>query len=640
MNFFEQQDTARRNARVLTLLFLLAVFVLIVLTNMLVALFLWFGQDYNLYSGSREGLPGFLSYFSWARFGGIGMAVSATVALVVLVKWFQLSTGGKNVAEGMGGTRILAQADDPGERRVLNVVQELALAANMPVPPVYVLNDERGINAFAAGVTPADAVVAVTRGTVEQLKRHELQGVIAHEFSHILNGDMRLNIRLAAMLKGITFIGDVGHFLLRSSRRRRGSNSKNDSALPLLGLGLLVVGLLGGLAAGFIKAAISRQKEYLADASAVQFTRNPDGIADALKVIGGYVPGTLVHAARSIEMSHIFFGQVQHRLWQVFATHPPLEDRIRRLDPRWNGKVIQRKEKHYETESRARGGGRAAIVTAAILASAAADELLSEELPDADFGPSPEALDAESADEHQLPLAFVQHSHQPLGANALVFALLLSRDTEEGQRQLAIIAQDNIPGLTDLVFTLTPGVQELIAPLRLPLLEMCLPALKSLSEPQYRTFKNTLLRVVRADDRTDLYEWCMFQLIRHYLDPEFIKVKHSRPRYRKLRKVVDHVRVVLSVLAYQGSGETETVFRLAADELDFTELQILPREQCGVELFSKAVHELADCYPLLKPRLLKAMAYAAGSDGRISGVEQEIIASMAAVMDCPVPLPQ
>lgn len=635
MNFFEHQDKARRNTTLLTLLFLIAIFALIVITNLVVAAFLWMGQDYNLYSGdTRGGLAGFLSYFTWARFGGIGTAVSATVGLVVAAKWLQLSRGGKTVAESMGGSRILAQGNDPGERRVLNVVQELALAANMPVPAVYVLNDERGINAFAAGITPADAIVAVTRGTLQQLKRDELQGVIAHEFSHILNGDMRLNIRLAAMLKGITFVGDVGHFLLRSSHRRRGTDTKSQAALPLLGLGLLSVGWLGGMAAGFIKAAISRQKEYLADASAVQFTRNPDGIADALKVIGGYVPGTLVHAARANELSHIFFGQIQHSLWQVFATHPPLEDRIRRLDPRWDGVVIKREIKHFGPRTQANGGGRAALVAAAILAGAA----VKEELIDADFGPAPEELDGQSAQKHELPLAFIQQSHQPQGANALIYALLLSRDTAVSKRQLSIISQDGIPGLADLVFTLAPAVHELIAPLRLPLLEMCIPALKSISAPQYQTFKNTLLKIVRADDRTDLYEWCMFQLVRHYLDPEFIKVKHSRPRYRNLHKVLYHIRVVLSVLAHEGSGETEAVFRLAADELDFSNLQLLSREQCSVEAFSKAVSELADCYPLLKPRLLKAMALAADADGQISGAEQEILASMAAVMDCPVPL--
>jgi hypothetical protein len=167
-------------------------------------------------------------------------------------------------------------------------------------------------------------------------------------------------------------------------------------------------------------------------------------------------------------------------------------------------------------------------------------------------------------------------------------------------------------------------------------MEMCLPALKSISEGQYRIFKNTLLRIIQADQRTELYEWCLFQLIRHYLDPEFIQVKSSRPRYRKLQKVAYHVRVVLSVLAHEGGGETATVFRLGADELGFHTMAILPREQGSVAAFSKAVHELADCYPLLKPRLLKAMTLAASANGSLSPVEREIIASMAAVMDCPV----
>jgi Zn-dependent protease with chaperone function len=422
MNFFEQQDIARRNSRMLVLLFLAAVFLLVVLTNALVAAFLFFGQDYNIYSGSREGFAGFLSYFTWERFGTIGLAVTATVALVVLVKWIQLSTGGKVVAESMGGTRILPQTRDTAERRCLNIVEEMALAANMPVPPVYVLNDERGINAFAAGITPADAVVAVTRGGIEQLKRHELQGVIAHEFSHILNGDMRLNIRLAAMLKGITFIGDVGHILLRSSNRARTGASHRKggqgSAMPLLGLALWLLGWLGGLAAGFIKAAISRQKEFLADAGAVQYTRSADGIGDALKVIGGYIPGTLVHAARAAEMSHIFFGQIEHHLWQVFATHPPLRERIRRIDADWDGQYIERKPR---------------------------DE--AEEKFDADFGPEPEQLEQETAEREEIPLVFVRHSHDPLGAQALVACLLVDGGEEIRQGQLQLLGESGIRGL-------------------------------------------------------------------------------------------------------------------------------------------------------------------------------------------------
>jgi Zn-dependent protease with chaperone function len=651
MDFFAQQDNARRNSRMLVLLFLVAVLLLVVLTNAAIAAFLFWSEDYNLYSGSREGAAGFWSYFTWARFGASGLAISATVALVALCKWVQLSTGGKAVAESLGGTRILPQSRDAAERRCLNVVEEMALAANMPVPPVYVLNDERGINAFAAGITPADAVVAVTRGSIEHLRRHELQGVIAHEFSHILNGDMRLNIRLAAMLKGITFIGDIGHFLLRSNNRvRTGARATSGDvgpALPVLGLALWVLGWLGGLAAGFIKAAISRQKEYLADASAVQYTRSADGIGDALKVIGGYIPGTLVHAARAMEMSHIFFGQIEHRLWQVFPTHPPLRARILRVDPQWDGQYIERKPVHYPEQPRTPGSaavgvGRAALVAAAI-AGALADEQSWPEQADADFEPTPDQLEAATATRQDIPLVFVQHSHEPLGAHALVFSLLISRDDEAvRQTQLDIIAAARITGLAILVNTLYPGVHALGAPRRLPLLEMCLPALKAMSAIQYRLFKRTLLELIQADRRTELYEWCLFQLVRHYLDPEFVPVKPSRPRYRELGKVSAHVRIVLSLLAHESGAESRDAFRLGVDSLgadgrSFTDMTILPLEQCNVAAFSRSVHALADCYPLLKPRLLKAMGLAAGHDGDLSPREREIIASVAAVMDCPLP---
>ncbi len=647
MDFFAQQDLARRNTRLLTVLFLAAVAGLILLTNALVAAFLWWGDGYNLYTGQRGNWRDFLSYFTWQRFGSIGLGVGATVALVALVKWLQLASGGRVVAEAMGGTRVLPQTLDPAERRCLNIVDEMALAAGMPVPPVYVMNGERGINAFAAGTTPADAVIGVTRGTIEHLKRHELQGVIAHEFSHILNGDMRLNLRLAALLKGITFIGDVGHILLRSSRHHRTGNDRDRStggpALPLLGLGLWITGWLGGIAAGFIKAAISRQKEYLADACAVQYTRDNRGIADALKVIGGYIPGSLVHAARADEMSHIFFGQIRHQLWQLFATHPPLPRRIQRLDPQWDGQYIERRVEHYPEHPRRPGAaevgvGRAALVTAALAAAELAREnTAGESAPDADFGPEPNPLAEAMASRRNLPPAFVRFSHEPLGATALVMAVLLSPHAAVREKQYALLRDSGIQGLEDLAHTLHEGVAQLEPGLRLPLLELCLPALKSQSTGQYRRFKRTLLGLIRADRRTDLLEWCLYQLLRHYLDPEFIQVKPATPRHRSLDKVRYPLRVVLSMLAHHGSGETVTTFRLAADELGYPALQLLAAQDCSLEAFARSVQQLADCYPLLKPRILKAMSSAASADGRLSPVERELLASIAAVMDCPLP---
>ncbi|MDO8862688.1 M48 family metallopeptidase [Haliea sp. E1-2-M8] len=646
MDFFARQDLARRNTRLLTVLFLLAVAGLILLTNAMVAAFLWWGDSYNLYAGQRGGWREFLSYFNWQRFGGIGLGVGATVAMVSLVKWLQLASGGKVVAEAMGGVRVLSQTRDRAERRCLNIVDEMALAAGMPVPPVYVMNGERGINAFAAGISPADAVIGVTRGTIAHLKRHELQGVIAHEFSHILNGDMRLNIRLAALLKGITFIGDVGYILMRSSSHHRTGNDRDRSsggpALPLLGAGLWITGWLGGLAAGFIKSAISRQKEYLADACAVQYTRDNTGIADALKVIGGYLPGSLVHAARADEMSHIFFGQIRHQLWQLFATHPPLPQRIRRLDPQWDGQYLERQVVHYP-EHPARPGagevgvGRAALVTAALAVTGLAREATADADADADFGPEPDQLEEATAARHKLPLAFIRYSHEPLGATALVMALLFSPDASVRKVQYALLRDSGVSGLEDLAHTLREGVAQLDPGLRLPLIELCLPALKSQSADQYQQFKRTLLGLIRADRRTDLLEWSLYQLLRHYLDPEFIQVKPATARHRSLDKVRYHLRVVLSMLAYHGSGEAAATFRLAADELGYPALQLLPVADCSLEAFARAVHQLADCYPLLKPPVLKAMSRAASADGTLSPVERELLTSLAAVMDCPLP---
>jgi Zn-dependent protease with chaperone function len=657
MDFFAQQDQARRNTRYLVILFSLAVILLIVLVNGLITAFLWFGRDYNLYVGG-SGWKGYLALFSWERFATIGAAVAATVGLVSLVRWLQLASGGRTVAEGMGGRRVLGQSEEFHEKRCLNIVEELALAANMPVPALYVLPDERGINAFAAGVNPADAVVAVTRGALLQLNREELQGVIGHEFSHILNGDMRLGIRLASLLKGITFIGDVGHFLLRAGAYGIGRSSRRNersAALPILGLGLMIIGWLGSLSAGFIKAAISRQKEYLADASAVQFTRDNEGIANALKVIGGYLPGSLVHAARAPEMSHIFFGEVTHGIFNAFSTHPPLDKRIRRLDANWDGGYLQRAEQRYASEpltanTAQAGVGRAALVAAA-MASIAAPEGETEATADAAFSapadsagttatatpPEPGAAIAETSAGAITP-ALHDTALEPLGASALALALVVARHSPADQHSaMQIIAQQGVRGQDTFTADLLPEVARLCPGQRFPLMAIAMPALKSMSTPQYRQFKSTLLAVIRVDKKTALFEWCLFQLLRHYLDPEYLQTESSRPRHARLAKVRAPLRQVLSVLAHHGDGSSEQAFAAACASLDLDSLSLLPLEECGIADFSRSVHTLADCYPLLKPRILKAMALAAADDEQINPTERELIVAVAAVMDCPVP---
>ncbi len=634
MDFFREQDIARRNSRLLTFLFLLAVLALLLLTNGFVIVFL-FPETAGLVDGTA-------TLSTWDVVLSVSAIITLVIGGVVFYKMVRFSQGGRHVAEALGADLVASSTSDPVERRAQNIVQEIALASNMPVPPLYVLNEERGINAFAAGMSPADAVVAVTRGAMEHLSRDELQGVIGHEFSHILNGDMRLSLRLAAMLRGITFIGDVGAILLRSTTRRRyrSSNSKNDgrAALLMLGLGLYLLGLLGGLMAGLIKSAISKQKEYLADASSVQFTRNPDGIGNALKVLGGYPPGMLVESARAEELSHLFFGQVKHALWLMFATHPKLEDRIRRVDPDWDGQFIERKiaanaERSIEDESGASQSSRA-LVAAGLVAAAALPPL-----PDgSSHDPTPPSGDDDALGpivaSNGLASAVIEDARDPLGAMGLLLALLWHPDGSGDQ--LHFVRNAEIKGLEDIIRRRSGELATISSEHRLALIELCLPALKTLSPAQYDRFKTLLLQFIRADGRIDLGEWCLFQLVRHYLDPQFLHVRPSRPKYGKLARVKDELETALGTLALLGSEPPKDALARGAAILELN-LTMKPADELGVTKFSKAVHELAQCYPLIKVTILKAMAAVAGHDGHISGRELTLVKAIAAVIDCPVP---
>lgn len=620
MDFFREQDIARRNTRLLTALFILAVLVLIAITNLLLVGLLLFETD-------EYGTDGLIAYFDWPSFFAVGAVVALVIGLVALVNWFNFARGGKQIATALGGTLVQPSTEDPLERRAANVVQEMALAANMPVPSLFILDQEPGINAFAAGTSPANAVVAVTRGALTTLSRDQLQGVIGHEFSHILNGDMRLSIRLAAMLRGITFIGDVGSILLRSASRRhryRSSKDDNRSAALALGLGLYVIGLLGGLMAGLIKSAISKQKEYLADASAVQFTRNPEGIGDALKIIGGHSSGTQVTAGRAEEMSHLFFGQVQPRLWSGFATHPPIAKRIKRIDPAWDGMFLTATppaEGHSGDETASDPSHQAALA-ALTIAAAATTPTISDSVSTGPSGPYDEAE------------SLLLETRDPFGAMALVLALVW--DPTHEKTQLRALEAKPVTGLSVTIRRWCQPVHARTAAQRLTLLELCLPTLKGLSKAQYQAFRELLLEWISADGKTALGEWCVFQMVRHFLDPEFLDTPPSRPKHKTLRAVAEDLAVVLGTMASLTEEDTERAFQRGCALLKLP-LRLPERPELTVAHFSAAVDNLAECYPLLKVSILKTIAAVAGDDGVISEIEITLVKAMAAVMDCPVP---
>lgn len=623
MDFFREQEIARRNTRLLTILFIVAVLVLIGITNALFVGFILVETD----DGGSATLT--TDLVIWQQFLAVGGVITLVIGAVVLVNWINFARGGSQIAAALGGRLVQPGSDDPLERRAANIVQEMALAANMPIPSLFVLDAESGINAFAAGTRPANAVVAVTRGALTALNRDQLQGVIGHEFSHILNGDMRLSIRLAAMLRGITFIGDVGSILLRSSSRRRRfrSSDKDDGRVVALavGLGLYLIGLLGGLMAGLIKSAISKQKEYLADASAVQFTRNPEGIGDALKIIGGHASGTYVDSARAEEMSHLFFGQVKHRLWSGFATHPPIEKRIARIDPDWDGQFLAAPEPEKvaaHATSEADPGHRAAL--AAIAASATV----------ANATPAGFAAQTDTTATQDEDSELLEETRDPLGAMAVVLAMVWDPRHEKAQWQA--MESDTIAGLAETTRRWCEPLRRRTGAQRLSLLELCLPTLRGLSAEQYRVFRERLLSWISADGKTVLGEWCLFQIIRHYLDPELLGTRSTRPQHKTLAAVSGDLATALGTLAHLTAEDTERAFKRGAAALDLP--LVLPNVVAlDVSAFGAAVNNLSACYPLLKVSVLKAMAAVAADDGVISDSELTLVKAMAAVMDCPVP---
>lgn len=635
MDFFQAQDTARKRTGLLIFLFILAVVSLIVLTNLLVMVTFGFVQ-----TQAEPNLAAIdLSAFDWKTFGLIGAGVLLVVTFGSLYKMALLSGGGSRVAEMMDAKLIIDGSGILDQQKIFNVVEEMAIASGTPVPPVYLLEEE-SINAFAAGFNPGDAVICVTRGAMEKLSRAQLQGVIAHEFSHILNGDMRLNIRLIGILYGILLLGDIGQGLLRSSANskrtvRRDSRNNGAGAILFLGIGLLIIGYVGVFFGNLIKAAVSRQREFLADASAVQFTRDPSGITGALKIIGRNANGALLENPRAAEISHALFCQgVRSFFGSLLATHPPLDDRILRIEPLWDGNYWSPAPPvDTNTVERDAGSRSDAVAHTAAIAAAGAGLTAVDQIGQ----PEPQHLDYARDLLTELPAVMLQSVHEPHGARAVIYFLLLSSDRDTRAKQLRHLETAADDGVYDATLKLTTSVPELHIKYRLPLIDMALPALKRLSAQQYRLFKDNTDALIEIDQKIELFEWSLRKILFHHLDPGFVKGPRA---HRTLQQVKNACAVLLSVLVYTGKqeeiGENE-VFDAARKMLDNLDIHLLTKSELNLAALNTALDDLKQLRPLLKPQLLKACATCITADRRITPVEAELFRAVAYTLDCPMP---
>ena len=627
MNFFEQQAAARRTSTRLVLLMALAIAGIVLAVDGVV----WVATQ----------SPRMVVFASLASVG--------VIAIGSLYRIASLGGGGEPVAQQLGGTLVPENTTEPGLRRLRNVVEEIAIASGVPVPKLYVLEHEAGINAFAAGYSTSDAVVAVTRGALDRLNRDELQGVIAHEFSHILNGDMRLNIRLVGVLFGILMIGLIGRKILEHGRF--GGRGKGIGAILVAALVAMLIGYIGLFFGRMIKAGVSRTREKLADASAVQFTRQTQGLSGALKKIGGLHDGSrLNQRSDAEEVSHMLFGDGvgfdQLFAGKLFATHPPLLERIRALEPGFNDEALARLQAQWiasppdgmqEDVALGLSGGSGSRLPGATQELSVTPPMVAAQVA------APAADDYRRADSIVIAIPEALHdlARQREAVMPLLLGLLLGEDEALAERQHADIAARLGGDIADHAVRIHQQLTADLHPmLRLPLAALAFPVLRLRPRPQLDAFMDTVHAVVHADGQVSLFEYCLGRLltvqVRESLDPS----RYARFGRRKPGNVRNEFATLLAVVAQAGHED-----RASAQHAYLAGLQrVLPRDHLpyapprnGV-LALDAVWEPLDALdPLAKQAMVEAVTAAVSHDGRVSVAEAELLRTICGALHCPLP---
>ncbi|HCE3033384.1 TPA: M48 family metallopeptidase [Vibrio parahaemolyticus] len=611
MDFFHHQDTARQRTGLLVMLFTLAVLAITGLVSVIsIGIYFYFtGEPFTTQS-----------IISYCLLSFVGVLLVVSISSFIRLSELN-ANGGRGVAESIGGKLISTDTSNAKHRQLLNVVEEMSIASGIPVPPVYVMAEEHGINAFAAGMSIDDAVIGVTQGALDAFSRDELQGVIAHEFSHILNGDMRLNTRLIGALFGITCIAHFGHLILdNSNSTRHVSRSSSDSnkgfaVIILIAIVCLVLGWLGTLFGNMIKAAISRQREFLADASAVQFTRNDQGIAGALKKIGSNVQGSTLNTKASDEMSHMMFGQSKlSGFSSLFATHPPLDERIRRIEPNWDGIYAQHSHAQSTAFDNKQVSGFAVGGGSPASQSASPSEQLSE---------TGQQLIS------QLPPELVDIAREPYSARFIAFALIF--DGSDIQREMI---KSYVPLASQS--TLLPWLDyDLPLHLRFPLLELALPALKSLSEAQKISLCKVLRELSETDNQYSLAEWCVINLLEKQLLASFGFIKQHKT-LKQLEESVFWLLRELAWVSHSQADKAQRAYHCALAHLGFPEVKLEPANS-NWHLSRAALELLLQLKPKDRRMFVKACRLAIESDGEITVAEGELYRVIACFLEVPEP---
>jgi Zn-dependent protease with chaperone function len=626
VNFFERQRTARGTTLRLVVLFALAVVSIVAVNDVVVLLV-------------ERNAP---------RSTIVGSIVAMTIFTLLVIacgtasKMIALRAGGAAVAQSVGAVAVDPSTTDPRLRRFVNVVEEMSIASGVPMPRLFVLEREPGINAFAAGYGLADAAITATSGALDRLNRDELQGVIGHEFSHVLNGDMRLNVRLIGLLNGILLLGLVGlRFLQFGGGRSR--DSKSGNPILVIAIALVVLGFVGQFFAGLIKAAVSRQREWLADASAVQFTRQTTGLVGALKKIAGLSDGSALtdrHSAKQV--SHMLFGEGSRGLASLYATHPPLLERIAALDPTVTPEELARLQEEYahqppdglsEDASLGLVGGAASRTDATVRVDPAGVSARVRSVTSDDLARGAR-LSA------RIPAPFRRAASQGSTAVPLVLAMLLDKRPEIRDAQLKIVAARLGQSTAQAVAALATELTGLDAVLRLPVAEVAAPQLTARPESERAALGIALDELARADGSITVFEYCLARVVGSYLhDAESPRVR-SRPGRVPVRAVEDAALTLLAAVAAAGNPDptaAERAFGAAvARLLPGRAVHYVPPGDPWRALDAgwDALNSLA---PRNKQVLVESLVTAVSDDGLLTAEEAELLRTACAMLRCPLP---
>jgi len=640
MNFFSAQDQARRSSRRLVAAYVVATTAIVIGITAVVG--------FALFAFSQSGYgytPGQFIREQTALLLGTALLTTLFILGSSLYKTSRLSAGGGRVAVDMGGTLVATDVQDPLRRRLRNVVEEMAIASGMPVPEIYVMEEEQGINAFAAGFSPSDAAIAVTRGTLELLDRDELQGVIAHEFSHILNGDMKLNVRLMGVLFGIMVLGLIGRMVVRGGYHSSIITSRKNRSAPVIlvvGIGLVILGGIGVFFARMIKASVSRQREYLADASAVQFTRQSEGIASALKKIGGYSEGSKISATDPEEVSHMLFGSGAS-LMGVFATHPPLVDRIQALDPSFKEGDFPRVDPRQRRVGAAQESPHAAFAGNTTTAFASGDsKVLADSIAETVGQPGKEHVEFARNLRQSIPVELYDAAHSSELAFLLSIALVLDQSKRTIDRQFTLLQEQLGSERTQLVRRYYNELSASTGEYRLPLLEITFPALKRRPMPELAYLVELTNRLIEVDGDVELYEFCFYRIMMSSLGQAIDPTgKHEvrRSRRQDLRSAATDL---LRILADHGHDSDQD--RIAAFEAGIATLgpwaqgaKYRSDRECSVAELNSSLDVLLGLNSKGQESLLRAVSATAAHDGKLSVAEAELIRAVCATLNYPLP---